>query len=65
MLQTVPRPSSLHKDFVSRSLDAEVQFLEDLLRKVEQSEWPEDSYIRESLKISMSNIKGLIKYLSH
>jgi len=61
----VNRPASLHKDFIARSLGSEVQFLEDLLKRIEQPQWPEDSYIKESLKMSRENLKGLIKYLSY
>ena len=64
LIQSVKKPSSLNKDFVCRCLKSEAQFLLGLLKTAEQSERPEDEYIEEALKISVGNLKGLIKFLS-
>ena len=55
----------LNKDFASRCLKMEIQCLQGLLKNVENQEWPGDSYMTESLKMSMVNLEGLIKFLSH
>ena len=65
LIQSVKKPTSLHKDFVRRCLRSEAQFLLGLLKNAERSEWPEDSYIEEALRMAIDNLKGLRKYLSH
>jgi len=64
LIQSVKNPSRLHKDFVCRCLKSEAQFLFGILKTAEQSESPEDGHIKEALKISVVNLKGLIKFLS-
>ncbi|MEW5895607.1 MAG: hypothetical protein AB1650_07620 [Candidatus Omnitrophota bacterium] len=58
------RKTNLHKGFLASSLQMEILSLQSLLTSVNEGEWSEDFYIRESLKMSMSNLKGLIKFLS-
>ncbi|MFP4472656.1 MAG: hypothetical protein ACLFPX_02125 [Candidatus Omnitrophota bacterium] len=65
LITRADRPSSLHKDVISRCLRTEIQCLESLLKTLEQSEWPKDDYIQESLKFSCSNLKDLTRYLSN
>jgi hypothetical protein len=65
LLQSAKKPSSLHKNFVCRCLQSEAQFLLGLLKTAERSEWPEDEYIEEALKISVMNLKELVSYLAH
>jgi hypothetical protein len=63
LIQSVNNPSRLHKDFVCRCLKSEAQFLFSLLKTVEQSGRLENEYIRKSLRISVMNLKGLVRLL--
>ncbi len=65
MVQSSIRPTSLHRNFVSRCLKSEIQSLQGLLKILEQSEWPGENYIVKFLRVTDVNFKDLIRYLSN